>query len=166
MMVSPEPKRLSAENELEMLAQLGNQTRDILALADETFATLADYRDFRDKIVEFEVFCGVIADHFAGDGGRSADLEAEFHRRWLVILRPSVAAIGRFFRRMAESGALPLGCSDMLDGEREALVALREKLQSPEFPSAADPALIGEIRRLEALLDSLAERATNFAEFN
>ena len=164
--------RRSDDSELRMLAQLGAQAREIVALAtaaerDATFRSFRNYSAFRRKVSEFEAFCNIIETHLKDVvGHRREELEERFYRLWSTIFHPTVKALAAFFGRMAEDDVLPLGCRDMLEGELRALAAMRSALLAPRFAHAADQAIVTEIGELQTLLRTLADRATALPDFS
>jgi len=158
--------------ELEMLSQLGGQAQGILRLAlsvegDENLRKFSDYLAFRGKISEFESFCNVIESHLKDVvTDRREELETRFYSLWSMIFRPSLRALTRFFDRLIEEDVLPLGGKDLLHAELRALEGMRSILSAPRFSKIADAAMLLELRRLEATIGKLAERATSLPDFS
>ncbi len=164
--------RRTDDSELRMLAQLGAQAREIIALAttaerDETFRSFRDYNAFRRKVSEFEAFCNIIENHLKDVvGNRREELEDQFYSLWSMIFHPTVKAFAAFFGRMATEDVLPLGCRDMLQAELRALNAMRSALTAPRFAHAADPAIVAEIGELQELLQALSDKATSLPDLS
>lgn len=164
--------RRTDDSEFKMLAQLGTQAREILALAataerDETFRSFRNYSGFRRKVSEFEAFCNIIENHLKDVvGHRREELEERFYTLWSTIFHPTVKALAAFFGRLAKDDVLPLGCRDMLESEIKALDGMRTALLAPRFAQAADQAIIGEIGGLQALLHGLAEKSTSLPDLS
>lgn len=155
---------------LEMLSHLERQASDILALAEATERgegpqRFAGCRAFRLKLGEFESFCTVIENHLrklAGDA--QGELDHLFHKHRITILRPSIKALTAMFNRLAREG-LPFGFLTVLDEELRALEGMREMVTGSKDLLDDDRAMLEEIDKLEALMQSLRGNATDFVEF-
>jgi hypothetical protein len=155
---------------LEMLSHLERQASEILALADATERgegpqRFAGCRAFRVKLGEFEAFCSVIEDRLrklAGDA--QGELEHLFHKHRITILRPSIKALTAMFIRLAREG-LPFGFLTVLDEELRALQGMREMVTGSKDLLDDDRAMLEKIDKLEALMQSLRGKATDFVEF-
>lgn len=164
--------RRTDDAELKMLAQLGTQAREIIALAataerDDTFRSFRNYNAFRRKVSEFEAFCNIIETHLKDVvGHRREELEEHFYHLWAMIFHPTVKALAAFFGRMAEDDVLPLGCRDILEAELRALAGMRSALLAPRFAHAADQTIVAEIGKLQTLLQTLADKATTLPDFS
>jgi len=158
--------------ELEMLSRLGSQAQGILRLAlsvegDENLRKFSDYLAFRGKISEFESFCNVIESHLKDVvTDRREELENRFYSLWAMIFRPSLRALTRFFDRLVQEDVLPLGGKDLLLTELRSLEGMRSILAAPRFAAVADTAMLLELKRLEAVIGQLAERATSLPDFS
>lgn len=164
--------RRTEGSELRMLAQLGTQAHEIIALAqtaerDDAFRSFKDYNRFRRKVSEFEAFCNIIETHLKDVvGDRREELEERFYHLWAMIFHPTVKALAGFFGRMATEDVLPLGCRDMLESELRGLGAMRAALLAPRFAHAADPAIVQEIGELDTLLHTLVDKATTLPDLS
>jgi hypothetical protein len=164
--------RRTEGSELNMLAELGTQAREIVALAttaerDETFRSFRNYSEFRRKVSEFEAFCNIIENHLKDVvGDRREELEERFYRLWSTIFHPTVRALTAFFGRLVQDDVLPLGCRDMLEGELRALDAMRAALLAPRFAHAADQTMVAEIGELQVMLQSLVEKSTSLPDLS
>ncbi len=164
--------RRTEGSELQMLAQLGTQAREIITLArtaerDETFRSFRNYSEFRRKVSEFEAFCNIIENHLKDVvGDRRDELEERFYRLWSTIFHPTVRALAAFFGRLVQDDVLPLGCRDMLESELRALDAMRSALLAPRFAHAADQTMVTEIGELQVLLQSLVEKSTSLPDLS
>jgi hypothetical protein len=170
-----EQKRERQRNEalgLEMLTQLETQVRDILDSAsaiegDDGLQTFASYRDFRQRLSEFEAFCNVIENQLGRLAGDKHALLAElFRKRRAMVLKPAIAALNAFFERLADGGPLPLGLSDVLKSELRALDDIREMAATPGALDESDMAIIADVERLEQVVKNLVERSVGLADFS
>lgn len=164
--------RRTEGSELRMLAQLGAQAHEIIALAqtaerDDTFRSFKDYNRFRRKVSEFEAFCNIIETHLKDVvGDRREELEERFYHLWAMIFHPTIKALSGFFGRMATEDVLPFGCRDMLEAELRGLGAMRAALLAPRFAHAADPAILNDFGELDTLLRSLVDKATSLPDLS
>ena len=170
-----EQKRQRQRNEalgLEMLTRLETQVREILGTAaameaDDGMQTFASYREFRQRLSEFESFCNVIENQLGRLAGDKQALLADlFRKRRAMVLKPAVAALNAFFARLADGGPLPLGLSDVLKSELRALNDIRDIVATPGALDDADAAIIAEVDRLEAVVRSLADRSVGLNDFS
>lgn len=171
--IAGDRRRLRGGNaELEMLAQLGSQAREIMLLAlnaerDENFRSFGNYNAFRRKVGEFESFCSIIEGNLKEVvSERREELEERFYSLWQMIFRPTLKALGAFFARMSKDGVLPLGCRDILTAELRALDAMRTTLLAPRFAASADKATLDEIAALESAIRALTDQATSLPDFS
>ncbi len=162
-------RRPNPRSAAEMLAQLEAQAREIVGLASAaatvaSFRTFTAYRTFREKLADFQTFCGVIEGYLgrlAGD--RSAELEERFYALWGAIYRPALKALAAFFTRLDSDGVMPLGAREILEGEMLALESLCGLMADPRF-GAQNAELVAETKRLIDLVGSLADRASSLPE--
>jgi hypothetical protein len=154
-----------------MLSHLERQANEILELAAkaETHTGpqhFASCRKFRVKLSEFEAFCNVIESRLRKLAGESrGELEDLFHKRRLKILRPSIRALTLMFQRLTEDGSLPLGVLGILDEELNALESVRDVIRTQQGELGPDDyALLDDIQKLEHLIHTMRENATDFTE--
>jgi hypothetical protein len=163
-------RRPNAGTALEMLGQLEEQALAILELAQEAetlaaFRTFTAYRVFRERLSDFQTFCGVIESHLARLAGqRRRELEERFYAMWGAIYRPSLKALGRFFSVIERDGVMPLGAREMLEAEMLALENMRTLIADARFEALRSDDMVLEIDRLIAVVGGLADRATSLPE--
>lgn len=163
-------RRPPAQTAREMLAQLETLAREILDLAAESstvapFRTFTAYRMFRERLSDFQTFCGVIEGQLARlAAARRRELEERFYALWGAIYRPGLKALAAFFAVIHRDGVMPLGAREMLESEMLALEGMRHIIADPRFAAIRNDELIGEIARLVKLVGLLADRATSLPE--
>jgi hypothetical protein len=163
-------RKPSQSSTREMLAQLEAQARELLDLAATaetvaSFRTFSAYRTFREKLADFQTFCGVIEGQLAKLAGpRRAELEDGFYALWGAIYRPALKAFGGFFAALDRTGVMPLGAREMLEAEMLALEAMGGLIADPRFAGQQSKELITETKRLIKLVGSLADRASSLPE--
>ena len=175
VLVSPSERRRHERDEAQardFLLHLERQAREILGLAastefDTSVQSFAHYRRFRRKVEEFESLCSVIAGQLRKViGGERGVLNELFHARRDMILGPSIRAMTAFFTRLRDGGVMPFGLHDVLTAEVRALETMREILAGAGSAAADDSETLAQIDRLEALIESLQGKVTEFANFD
>lgn len=163
-------RRPTAGTAQEMLEQLEFQAREILEMAEESstvanFRTFTAYRDFRGKLSDFQAFCGVIENQFAGMvSTRKRELQERFYALWGAVLRPAVRALGVFFATIGREGVMPLGAREMLEEEMLSLEILANTVNDPRFENVPHAKLSDEIQLLIKVVGRLADRASSLPE--
>lgn len=163
-------RRPNPQTAHDMLGQLEDQARDILELAAAAegiapFRTFTAYRVFRERLSDFQSFCGVIEGQlgrFVGD--RRRELEERFYALWGAIYRPALKALSNFFAIITRDGVMPLGAREMLESEMLALETMRGIVADPRFASLHNEEMIAEIAVLLKTVGTLADRATSLPE--
>lgn len=162
-------RRPNPKSAVEMLAQLEAQAREIIGLAGEahriaSFRTFTAYRRFREKLADFQTFCGVIETYLgrlAAD--RREELEAGFYALWGAIYRPALKALDGFFGTLERDGVMPLGAREILESEMLALESMCGLMADPRFGDQnAD--LIAHTQALIGRAGALADRASSLPE--
>ncbi len=162
-------RRPNPQSATEMLGQLEAQAREILGLASESgrvasFRTFTAYREFREKLSDFQTFCGVIETYLgrlAAD--RRNELEETFYALWGAIYRPALKALDGFFATLERDGVMPLGAREILEAEMLALESMCGLMGDPRFGDQnAD--LIAQTQNLIARAGALADRASSLPE--
>lgn len=162
-------RRPNPRTATEMLAQLEAQAREIVGLAGEarsvaSFRTFTAYRRFREKLADFQTFCGVIETYLgrlATD--RRDELEAGFYALWGAIYRPALKALDGFFTTLEHDGVMPLGAREILEAEMLALESMCGLMADPRF-SEQNADLIAQTQELIKRVGALADRASSLPE--
>lgn len=153
----------------DMVAQLETQAREILDLAGEAgtvpgFRIFTTYRHFREKLADFQSFCGVIENYLGRlAGARRPELQDRLYALWGAIYRPALAALTGFFSALERDGIMPLGAREVLEAEMLALETMCGIMADPRFGGhSAD--LIDHTKRLITRVGALADRAHSLPE--
>ncbi len=162
-------RRPNPRTAAEMLGQLEAQAREIVDLAGEarsvaSFRTFTAYRRFREKLADFQTFCGVIETYLgrlAND--RRDELEAGFYALWGAIYRPALKALDGFFTTLEYDGVMPLGAREILEAEMLALESMCGLMADPRF-SEQNADLIAQTQELVKRVGALADRASSLPE--
>ena len=162
-------RRPNPRTATEMLGQLEAQAREIVGLAGEarsvaSFRTFTAYRRFREKLADFQTFCGVIETYLgrlAAD--RRDQLEAGFYALWGAIYRPALKALDGFFATLEHDGVMPLGAREILEAEMLALESMCGLMADPRF-GEQNADLIAQTQELIKRAGALADRASSLPE--
>ena len=162
-------RRPNPRTATEMLGQLEAQAREIVSLAGEAqtvaaFRAFTAFRRFREKLADFQTFCGIIETYLgrlASD--RRDELEAGFYALWGAIYRPALKALDAFFTTLERDGVMPLGAREILESEMLALEAMCGLMADPRF-SEQNSALIADTQALIKRVGALADRASSLPE--
>ena len=162
-------RRPNPRTATEMLAQLEAQAREIVGLAGEarsiaSFRTFTAYRRFREKLADFQTFCGVIEAYLgrlASD--RRDELEAGFYALWGAIYRPALKALDGFFTTLEPDGVMPLGAREILEAEMLALESMCGLMADPRFGDQ-NAELVAQTQAMVKRVGALADRASSLPE--
>lgn len=161
-------RRPNPKSAAEMLSQLEAQAREIVALAGEAqtiagFRIFTAFRRFREKLADFQTFCGVIETYLGRlAAGRRDELEDRFYALWGAIYRPALKALDGFFTILERDGVMPLGAREILEAEMLALESMCGLMGDPRFGENA--ALVAETQALIKRVGALADRASSLPE--
>jgi hypothetical protein len=162
-------RRPNPRTATEMLGQLEAQAREIVDLAGEarsiaSFRTFTAYRRFREKLADFQTFCGVIETYLGRLAvDRRDQLEAGFYALWGAIYRPALKALDGFFTTLEHDGVMPLGAREILEAEMLALESMCALMSDPRF-SEQNADLIAHTQELIKRVGALADRASSLPE--
>lgn len=162
-------RRPNPRTAAEMLGQLEAQAREIVGLAGEapavaSFRAFTAFRRFREKLADFQTFCGIIETYLGRLASERRDeLEAGFYALWGAIYRPALKALDSFFATLERDGVMPLGAREILESEMLALEAMCGLMGDPRF-SGQNSALIDETQALITRVGALADRASSLPE--
>ena len=162
-------RRPNPRTATEMLGQLEAQAREIVGLAGEarsvaSFRTFTAYRRFREKLADFQTFCGIIETYLARlASDRRDELEAGFYALWGAIYRPALKALDSFFATLEHDGVMPLGAREIPEAEMLALESICGLMADPRF-SEQNADLIAQTQELIKRVGALADRASSLPE--
>ena len=162
-------RRPNPQSAVEMLAQLEAQAREIVALASESatvagFRVFTAYREFREKLADFQTFCGVIQTYLGRLAShRRAELEERFYALWGAIYRPALKTLVTFITALERDGVMPLGAREILEAELIALEGMCGLMADPRF-GEHNAALVAATKSLVGRVGKLADRASSLPE--
>lgn len=149
----------------EMLTALERQAREIVVLATQTEKNVHQhsfhaYRQFRDKISEFETFGILIENRLRNlETGRDERLDEQFDALNILISKEVLKTSTKFFLALSKSPALPIGSREIFVQELRNLHLAREKLSQPRYAHLLDEEAERNIRVAENILNEIIERA-------
>jgi len=149
----------------EMLTALERQARDIVVLATQTEKnahqhSFHSYRQFRDKISEFETFGILIENRLRNlETGRDERLDEQFDALNILISKAVLRTSTKFFLALSKSPALPIGSREIFVQELRNLHMAREKLAQPRYAHLLDEEADRNMKVAESILNEIIERA-------
>jgi len=162
-------RRPNPQSAAEMLGQLETQAREIVSLAGESatvagFRVFTAYREFREKLADFQTFCGVIQAYLGRLAShRRGELEERFYALWGAIYRPALKALAVFITALERDGVMPLGAREILEAEMIALEGMCGLMADPRFGDQ-NAALVAATKSLVGRVGKLADRASSLPE--
>lgn len=162
-------RRPNPKSAAEMLAQLEAQARELVELAGQArmvagFRTFTAFRRFREKLADFQTFCGVIETYLGRlAAARRDELEDRFYALWGAIYRPALKALDDYFTVLERDGVMPLGAREILEAEMLALESMCGLMSDPRLGSQ-NSELIAQTQALIQRVGALADRASSLPE--
>ena len=159
------PRSYSRKEAQEMLAALERQARDITVLAAQTEKnahqhSFHSYRQFRDKISEFETFGILIENRLKNlETGRDERLDEQFDALNILISKAVLRTSTKFFLALSQSTALPIGSREIFVQELHNLHAAKKRLAEPRYAHLLDKEAERNIEVAENILNEIIERA-------
>lgn len=149
----------------EMLTALERQAREIVVLATQTEKNVHQhsfhsYRQFRDKISEFETFGILIENRLRNlETGRDERLDEQFDALNILISKAVLRTSTKFFLALSKSPALPIGSREIFVQELRNLHQARKKLAEPRYAHLLDEEADRNMKLAENILNEIIERA-------
>lgn len=156
----------------EMLVALERQARDIVMVATKAEQTATKhsfnlYRQFRDRVSEFETFGILIENRLRNlETGRDERLDEQFDALNILISKSVIRASTKFFLALSKSPALPLGSREVFLQELRSLHEARNKLSEPRYEHLLDDETQRNLRVAENILTEVIERAPSLLDFS
>ncbi|MCR9256441.1 MAG: hypothetical protein NXI16_10135 [Alphaproteobacteria bacterium] len=154
-----------------MLSALEVQSRDVLnfAIKAETEASTYGfpmYRQFREKVSEFESFATLVETRISNlEMGRDERLERQFHQLDILIFKVLIKATHKILAAISAAPDQPLGVRDAYEAELRSLNHHRERLKDPRYAKAVDEDTLRRIDETEKILLEVMERSPGLPEF-
>lgn len=155
----------------ELLSALERQCREASKLAqraehDATKHSFGAYRDFRDKVGEFQALVILIEQRLRNlVDTRSDDLREQFERLDTVMLALLVRASMRFFFVLSANPILPMGAREIFVAELRSLHDAHEKLQRPSYAGKLGGELERDLDTASLILEEIIDKAPSLLNF-
>lgn len=155
----------------ELLAALERQCREAAQLAkmaehDASKHSFGAYRDFRDKVGEFQALVILIEQRLRNlVDARSDDLREQFEKLDTVMLALLVRASMRFFFVLSANPILPMGAREIFVAELRSLHDANEKLHRPAYVGKLGPELERDLETASLILEEIIDKAPSLLSF-
>jgi hypothetical protein len=155
----------------ELLGALERQCREAAHLAKQaereaTRHSFASYRDFRDKVGEFQALVILIEQRLRNlADARSDDLREQFQRLDTVMLALLVRASMRFFFVLSANPVLPMGAREIFVAELRSLHDAHEKLRQPAYEGKLGEDLDRDLETASLILEEIIDKAPSLLSF-
>ncbi|AWU95327.1 MULTISPECIES: hypothetical protein [Azospirillum] len=155
----------------ELLGALERQCREASKLAqlaehEASKHSFGAYRDFRDKVGEFQALVILIEQRMRNlVDARSDDLRDQFEKLDTVMLALLVRASMRFFFVLSANPILPMGAREIFVAELRSLHDAAEKLRRPNYAGKLGPELERELETASLILEEIIDKAPSLLNF-
>ncbi|WP_207478531.1 hypothetical protein [Arenibaculum pallidiluteum] len=128
---------------------------------------LGGYRRFRQKYDDCRALVSLIEMRLAAlDGERADRLREEFSRLDQLMLTLLVRTASRFFGRLAQAPAIPLGAREAFENEIALLAETRARLLAQDDAGGIDPALPVLLEAAVSDIAAVMERVPPLPDFS
>lgn len=155
----------------ELLGALERQCREAAKLAKQaeheaSKHSFATYREFRDKVGEFQALVILIEQRLRNlVDSRSDDLREQFERLDMVMLALLVRASMRFFFVLSANPILPMGAREIFVAELRSLHDAHEKLRRPTYAGKLGTDLERDLETASLILEEIIDKAPSLLSF-
>ena len=155
----------------ELLCALERQCREasklaLLAEHEASKHSFGAYRDFRDKVGEFQALVILIEQRMRNlVDARSDDLRDQFEKLDMVMLALLVRASMRFFFVLSANPILPMGAREIFVAELRSLHDAAEKLKRPNYAGKLGPDLDRDLETASLILEEIIDKAPSLLNF-
>ncbi|MBK1837025.1 hypothetical protein JHL17_06345 [Azospirillum sp. YIM B02556] len=155
----------------ELLGALERQCREASKLAqlaehEASKHSFGAYRDFRDKVGEFQALVILIEQRLRNlVDARSDDLRDQFEKLDTVMLALLVRASMRFFFVLSANPILPMGAREIFVAELRSLHDAAEKLKRPSYAGKLGPELDRDLETASLILEEIIDKAPSLLNF-
>lgn len=167
----PIQRRYTRAEVQELLGALERQCREAAHLAKQaeheaSRHSFSAYRDFRDKVGEFQALEILIEQRIRGIvDARSDDLREQFRNLDMVMLALLVRASMRFFFVLSANPVLPMGAREIFVAELRSLHDAHEKLRRPEYEGKLGEDLDRDLETASLILEEIIDKAPRLLSF-
>ncbi len=155
----------------ELLGALERQCREAAKLAqiaehDASKHSFSAYREFRDKVGEFQALVILIEQRLRNlVDTRSDDLRDQFEKLDTVMLALLVRASMRFFFVLSANPILPIGAREIFVAELRSLHDANDKLNRPNYAGKLGPELENDLQTASLILEEIIDKAPSLLSF-
>lgn len=162
-------QRTQVEFFLSQLEKRGRILVDLAAKLENEAATsdVTGYRPFRDEVDNFKGLSIIISDRLSAmaDDGRKQELEQQFHRLQVLMLRLVIKASLKFFFVMSAKSVLPLGAKELFQSELKTLYDAEKMLSDPVYESDLDEGAREDLETAKEILEEIIRHAPALLDF-
>lgn len=155
----------------ELLSALERQCREAANLAklaehEATKHSFGTYREFRDKVGEFQALVILIEQRLKNlADNRSDDLRDQFEKLDTVMLALLVRASMRFFFVLSANPVLPMGAREIFVAELRSLHDAHERLRRPNYVGKISTDLDRDLETASLILEEIIDKAPSLLSF-
>lgn len=155
----------------ELLSALERQCREAAKLAqiaehEASKHSFAAYREFRDKVGEFQALVILIEQRLRNlVDSRTDDLRDQFERLDTVMLALLVRASMRFFFVLSANPVLPMGAREIFMAELRSLHDAHQKLSQPAYAGKLGSELERDLETASQILEEIIDKAPSLLNF-
>lgn len=155
----------------QLLSALERQCREAGSLAKQaeheaSRHSFATYREFRDKVGEFQALVILIEQRLRNIAdARSDDLRQQFEKLDTMMLALLVRASMRFFFVLSANPILPMGAREIFVAELRSLHDAHEKLRQPKYEGKLDSDLERDLETASLILEEIIDKAPSLLSF-
>ncbi|OSQ37174.1 hypothetical protein [Thalassospira mesophila] len=154
------------------LSQLEKRGRILVSIAAELEA-MADatdvtrYRPFREQVDNFKALSLILAERLAALDAhpRKDDLETQFHKLQVLMLRLVIKTSLKFFFVMSAKAFLPLGSRELFQSELRTLFEAEKMLSDPRYQSDLDESARDDLEMAKDILQEIIQNAPALLNF-
>lgn len=164
-------RQYSRKEVKELLSALERQCREAAKLAhlaehEASKHSFSAYREFRDKVGEFQALVILIEQRLANlVDNRSEDLRDQFEKLDRVMLAVLVRASMRFFFVLSANAILPMGAREIFVSELRSLHDAHVKLQRPNYAGKLGGELERDLETASLILEEIIDKAPSMLNF-
>ncbi|WP_339778756.1 hypothetical protein [uncultured Thalassospira sp.] len=154
------------------LSQLEKRSRILVSIADE-LETMADatdvtrYRPFREQVDNFKALSLILSERLAALDAhpRKDDLELQFHKLQVLMLRLVIKTSLKFFFVMSAKAFLPLGSRELFQSELRTLFEAEKMMSDPRYKSDLDQGAQDDLDMARDILEEIIQHAPTLLDF-
>ncbi|MDP2700103.1 hypothetical protein [Thalassospira sp.] len=154
------------------LSQLEKRGRILVALAarlerEADTLDITAYRPFREEVDNFKALSLILTERLAKmeSHSRKDELEINFHRLQVLMLRVVIKSSLKFFFVMSAKSVLPLGSKELFQSELRTLYEAERMLSDPRYESELDESARDDLELAKEILEEIIQHAPTLLNF-